>query len=82
MKGIPIVTYEGILQNISLRKAMYRMAKNRRNRQCSVSTLAVEKFFGDLTAMKFSGLGCPKSTNIMKLKGHVIQLNHHRMNPT
>ena len=60
MKGIPIVTYKGILQNISLRIAMYRLAKNRRYNQCSVSTLAVDNFFGDLTAMEFSGLGCPK----------------------
>ena len=82
VKGIPIVMYKGILQNISLRKAMYRMAKNRRYNQHSVSTLAVENFFRDLTAMEFSGFGCPKSTDIMKLMGHVIQLNHHRMDRT
>ena len=82
VKGIPIIMYEGILQNISLKIAMHRMAKNRRYNQHSVSTLAVENFFGDLTAMDFSGLGCPKSTDIMKLMGHVIQLNHHRMDPT
>ena len=70
IKGIPIVMYEGILQNISLRIAMYKYAKNNSYNQRAISTLPVENFFGDLTAMEFSGLGCPKSTDIM---AYVIQ---------
>ena len=82
IKGIPIVTYESILQNISLHIAMYKYAKNNSYNQRAISTLPVENFFGDLTAMEFSGLGCPKSTDIMRLMAHVIQLNHHRLDPT
>ena len=78
IKGIPIpiVMYEGILQNISLRIAMYKYAKNNSYNQRAISTLLVENFFGDLMAVEFSGLGCPKSTDIMRLMAHVIQLNH------
>ena len=82
IKGIPIVTYEGILQNISLHIAMYKSAKNNLYNQRAISTFPVENFFGDLMAMEFSGLGCPKSTDIMRLMAHVIQLNHHRLDPT
>ena len=61
---------------------MYKMCKGNTYNQRLLSTLAVENFFGDLTSMEFSGLGCPKSTDIRKLMGHVIQLNKHRLNPT
>ena len=82
IKGIPIITYEGILQNRTLHIAMYKMCKDNTYNQRSLSTLAVENFFGDLTSMEFSGLGCPKSTDIRKLMGHIIQLNKHRLDPT
>ena len=82
IKGIPIVMYEGILQNISLCIAMYKYAKNNSYNQRAISTLPVGNFFGDLTAMEFSGLGYPKSTDTMRLMAHVIQLNHHRLDPT
>ena len=82
IKGIPIVTCEGILQNISLHIAMYKFAKNNSHNQRAISTILVENFFGDLKAMEFSGLGCTKSTDIMRLMAHVIQLNHHRLDPT
>ena len=47
--------------------------------QRSVSTLAVESFFSNLTNMEFSGLGCPKAVDISRLIMHVTQLNtiHH-----
>ena len=81
IKGIPIVTYEGILQNITLRFAFYRLAKGNRYNHRALSTLPVENFFGELSAMEFSRLGCPKSTDIMRLMGHVIQLIAHRLDP-
>ena len=82
IKGIPIVMYEGILQNISLHIAMYKYAKNNSYNQKAICTLPVENAFDDLTAMEFSDLGCPKSTDIMRLMAHAIQLNHHRLDPT
>ena len=82
VKGIPLVTYEGILQNITLRFAAYKLSKFSTYNQHSLSNLCVKNFFGDLTSMEFSGLGCPKSTDILRLMSHVIQLNSHRLNPT
>ena len=29
--------------------------------------------------MEFSGIGCPKSTDIPRLMAHVMQLYHHRL---
>ena len=81
IKGIPIVTYEGILQNITLRFTFYRLAKGNRYNHRALSTLPVENFFGELSAMEFSRLGCPKSTEIMRLMGNVIQLIAHRLDP-
>ena len=77
--GIPIVTYEAILQNTTLRIILYTMVKENTYCQRAISTLQVETFFGDLQSMEFSGIGCPKSTDIPKLLAHVIQLNHHRL---
>ena len=48
--------------------------------QRSVSTLAVEGFFSNLTNMEFSGLGCPKAVDIPRLITHVTQLNTIRNN--
>ena len=81
IKGIPVVTFEGILQNISTRIALYKYAKNHTYNQCAVSTLSVENFFGQITSMEFSGLECPKSTDVMRPMGHAIQLIHHRLDP-
>ena len=78
---IPIVTYEGIPQNITLRFALYRIAENNSCNHRALSTSPVENFFGELSAMEFIGLGCPKSTDIMHLMGHVIQLIQHHLDP-
>ena len=75
---MPVQMYESLLQGISTRMeifALFNMPINQR----SVSTLAVESFFSDLTNMEFSGLGCPKAVDIPRLITHVTQLNtiHH-----
>ena len=64
IKGIPVVTYEGILMNNAHRYNLYYHLKDGYYNQRAFSTLDVENVFGDLTAMEFSGLGCPKSTDI------------------
>ena len=82
VKGIPLVTYEGILQNITLRFAVYKLSKFGTYNQHLLSTLCVENFFGDLTSMEFGRLRCPKSMDIPRLMSHIIQLNSDRLNPT
>ena len=78
IQGMPVQTYESLMQGISTRMAIFSLSNMPIN-QRSVSTLAVESFFSDLTNMEFSGLGCPKAVDIPRLITHVTQLNtiHH-----
>ena len=48
IRGMPIQTYEAILQNISTRIFLYRIAIGVVYKSCSVSTLANESFFSDV----------------------------------
>ena len=78
IKGMPVQMYESLLQGISTRMEIFALSNMPIN-QRSVSTLAVESFFSDLTNMEFSGLGCPKAVDIPRLITHITQLNtiHH-----
>ena len=78
--GMPIQTFECILQGISTRMALYATSELPIN-QRSISTLAVESFFSELTRMEFTGLGCPKSVDIPRLITHVTELNNIRHDP-
>ena len=43
--------------------------------QRSISTVGIESFFSEITAMEFSSLGCPKAVDIPRLISHVTELN-------
>ena len=47
----------------------------------SISTLAVESFFSDLSKFEFRGLGAPKAVDIPKLIYHVMYLNTMKHDP-
>ena len=81
VKGIPLVCYEGLLMNTTMRIYMYKICKYNTYNHRAFSTVAIESFFGDLQSMEFSGLGCPKATVIHKLMAHVMQLTKHRLDP-
>ena len=74
VKGIPIVCCKGLLTNMTIRIYMYSLCKYNTYNHRAFSMVAIENFFGDLQAMEFSGLGCPKTTVIHKLMAHVMQL--------
>ena len=57
VKGILIVTYEAILQNTTLHIFMYSLVKGYRFNHRAFSTLDIERFFGELQALEFSGIG-------------------------
>ena len=78
VKGMPIQTYEMILQNISTRMQLFHFADKPIN-QRSISTLAIESFFSELMQMEFTGIGCPKSVDIPHLITYVTSMNniHH-----
>ncbi|MCG8622193.1 MAG: hypothetical protein MJE68_09400, partial [Proteobacteria bacterium] len=81
VQGIPIKTFEALLHSISTRFSLYGMSKCNSYNTRAVSTLAVESFFSDLTRYEFSGLGAPKSVDILKLISHVVHINTTKHNP-
>ena len=81
IKGIPIVTCEGILVNNCHKLSLYQALENGYNYR-AFSTLNVENVFGDMTSMEYSGLGCLKSMDIFCLMSHSLQLTCHLLDPT
>ena len=80
VQGMPIQTYESIMQGVSTRMQIFALSPTPVN-QRSISTLTIESFFSELTNMEFSGLGCPKAVDIPRLISHVTELNniHHKL---
>ena len=81
IEGIPIKTYEALLHSISTRFSLFGLSSKQKYNTRSISTLAVESFFSDLTRYEFSGLGAPKAVDIPKLLSHVVHINTLKHNP-
>ena len=77
-KGMPITTYEALLQNISTRIYLFSCAKGGTYNSRSVTTLSNESFFADLVRMDKEGNGYPKAFNIPKIMGRVVTLNYYK----
>ena len=77
IKGMPIPTYEALMQGITTRLQIFQLSNMPIN-QRSISTIGIESFFSELTAMEFSGLGCPNAVDIPRLILHVTELNSIR----
>ena len=77
IQGMPVQTYESIMQGISTRMQIFALSQTPVN-QRAISTLSIKSFFSDLTHMEFSGLGCPKAVDIPRLISHVAEINHIR----
>ena len=78
VKGIPIVTYEGILQGISTRILLYKLAWNLTFNNRAISTLAIESFFASLSKADFTMMGCPKATQIHRILPIMMQYNSYK----
>ena len=74
-------TYEAILHCISTRFTLFHLSSSKSYNPRSISTLAVESFFSDLSKFKFGGLGAPKTVDILKLISHVVHLNTTKHDP-
>ena len=74
IQGMPVPTYEAIMQGISTRLQIFALLNMPMN-QRSISTVGIESFFSEITAMEFSGLGCPKAVDIPRLISHITELN-------
>ena len=81
VKGIPIITYEALLQSISTRITLYQFALNKAYNNRAISTLGIESFFSSLSKMDFTMTGCPKVTQIHKIIPIMMDYNTHKHNP-
>ena len=79
--GIPILTFEAILHCTSTRFSLYHQAEKNMYNTRSISTLAIESFFSDLSRFEFSGSGNPKAVDIPKLVSHVVHINSTKHDP-
>ena len=77
IQGMPVPTYESIMQGITTRLQIFSLSNMPIN-QRAISTVGIESFFSELTSMEFSGLGCPKAVDIPRLISHVTELNSIR----
>ena len=77
-RGMPMPTYEALLQNINTHIQLYQYAHGNTYNVHSISTLANESFFSDLTQLDKESPFYPKACNIPKLVGKVVQLNYYK----
>ena len=78
---MPVQTFEAILQCISTRIFLYKFSIENNYNTRSVSTLANESFFSDLTRMDQNGHYYPKACNIESIMGRVVTLNYFKHKP-
>ena len=80
-KGMPIQTYEALLQSICTRIQLYSYAHNKSYNSRAISTLANESFFSDMVQMDKESHSYPKACNIPKIFGRVVTLNYYKHLP-
>ena len=78
IKGLTWQTYEALLQVISTRIQLYQFAAQRTYNARAVSTLSNESFFSDLVRYDKESHGYPKGTNISRVFGRVVLINHFK----
>ena len=79
--NLPSTTFQSILQNISTRIHLYHLSKVHTYNHRSVSTLAVESLFSDLTTLAANTSGVPLAANIPKHIAKMTLLNTAKNNP-
>ena len=79
VKGIPYIWFDSMLQGIDTRIQMYGMIGCYSHR--ALGTLPVESFFGDLSDMEQTKLGCPKAIHIPRLMACTTEINSYRHDP-
>ena len=79
VRGMPVQTFEALLQNISTHILLYTMAKDGKYNTRSVSTLANKSYFSDINRLdKEGGNSYPKAVNMLKIIGKVVTVNHYK----
>ena len=75
VKGIPVITYEGLLQCISMQINLYQLSQNGTYNNHAISTLGIESFFSSLSQADLTMTGCPKATQIHKIIPVMMEYN-------
>ena len=78
VKGIPFIWFDSMLQGIDTRLQMYAILGTYSHR--AIGTLPVESFFGDLSDMEQTKLGCPKAIHVPRLMACTTEINTYRHN--
>ena len=78
VRGMPVTTYEAILQNICTRVQLYEHSNDNTYNVRSLSTLSNESFFSDMGRLDKEDRLYPKACNVGKLIGRVVTLNHFK----
>ena len=78
IKGLTWQTYKAILQMISMRIQLYAFASEGTYNARSVSTLSNKSFFSDLVQYDKESHGYPKGTNVGRVFGRVVLINHFK----
>ena len=78
VKGIPIITYAGILQNISVRLSLYTISKFRTYNHQSISSLVCELFFSTMASKDPGKTGSPKAVDVPKIMSDMITIEEYK----
>ena len=78
VKGIPIVTYAGILQNISVRLSLYNVSKFGTYNHRSISSLVCESFFSTMASKDPGQTGCPKAVDVPKIMSKLMTIEQYK----
>ena len=78
VKGIPIITYEGILQNISVRLSLYSISHFNTYNARSISSLVCESFFSTVSSKDPGKTGCPKAVDVPKIMADMIVIEEYK----
>ena len=78
VKGIPVITYAGILQNISVRLCLYQISKFQTYNPRSISSLVCESFFSTISSRDPGKTGCPKAVDIPKIMSDMITIEEYK----
>ena len=80
IKGMPMLTFEALLQSISTRIYLYQLSIKGTYNTRSVSTLCNESFSSDMKCLEKDGVNYPKTCNVGKIIGNVVTTNNYKHN--
>ena len=82
VKGMPIQTFEALLQICSTCIYLYALAVDKTYNSRGISTLQLESYFSDVKRMDKEGHGYLKGPTIHKLKGKCATVNAYKHKAT